>query len=145
MPHVHINYLAVVVATVAAFALGGIWYSPLLFAKQWVKAHGYTEERVKEMQQSAGKAYAVSAVCQLLIALALAVLAGYLHLDHLGRGLKLGLLVWAGFAFPLGLMANVFSDKRITVFFIDSGYQLVYLLLMSAIIGSWPAPPMPVP
>jgi uncharacterized protein YneF (UPF0154 family) len=145
MPHVHINYLAVLVATIAAFALGGIWYSPLLFAKQWVKAHGYTEERVKEMQQSAGKAYAASAVCQLLIALALAVLAGYLHLDHLARGLKLGLLVWAGFAFPLGLMANVFSEKRITVFYIDSGYQLVYLLLMSAIIGSWPAPPMLAP
>lgn len=140
MPHVHINYFAVVVAAVAAFALGGIWYSPLLFAKQWVKAHGYTEERVKEMQQSAGKAYAVSAACQLLIALALAVLAGYLHLDHLGRGLKLGLLVWVGFALPLGLMANVFSDKRITVFYIDAGYQLVYLLVMSGIIGSWPAP-----
>jgi len=143
MPHVHINYLAVVVAAVAAFALGGIWYSPLLFAKQWVKAHGYTEDRVKEMQQSAGKAYAVSAVCLLLIALALAVLAGYLHLDHLAQGLKLGLLAWAGFAFPLGLMANVFSDKRITVLYIDTGYQLVYLLVMSAIIGSWPRPPMP--
>ncbi len=145
MPHIHINYLAVVVAAVAAFALGGIWYSPLLFAKQWVKAHGYTEERVKEMQQSAGKAYAVSAVCQLLIALALGVLAGYLHFDHLAQGIKLGLLVWAGFAFPLGLMANVFSDKRITVFCIDTGYQLVYLLVMSAIISSWPLRPVPVP
>src|SRR5205807_1161085 len=107
MPHVHINYLAVIVATVAAFALGGLWYSPLLFANQWVKAHDYTEERVKEMQQTAGKAYAVSAFSQLLIALALAVIAGYLHLDHLAQGLKLGLLGWAGFALPLGLMANV--------------------------------------
>ena len=138
--HVQINYLAVVVAAVAGFALGGIWYSPLLFARQWVKAHGYSEERVKEMQQSAGKAYAVAAVCQLLIALALAVLAGYIHLEHLAQGLKLGLLAWVGFAFPLGLMANVFSDKRLNVFYIDTGYQLVYLLVMGAIIGSWPRP-----
>src|SRR4029077_755735 len=144
MPHVHINYLAVIVATVSAFALGGLWYSPLLFAKQWVKAHGYTEERVKEMQQTAGKAYAASAFCQLLIALALAVLSGYLHFDHLAQGLKLGLLAWAGFALPLGLMANVFSDKRITVFYIDTGYQVVYLLVMGAIIGSWPPHPLPV-
>ena len=137
MPHVHINYLAVVVAAVAAFAIGAIWYSPLLFAKQWVKAHGYTEERVNEMQKSAGKAYAVSLLCQLLIALAIAVLVGYLHLSLCVQGLKLGLLIWAGFAFPLGLMANVFSDKRITVFYIDAGYQLVYLLIIGSIVTVW--------
>ena len=135
--HVHINYLAVVVATVAAFALGGFWYSPLLFAKLWVNAHGYTEEQVKAMQKSAGKAYSVSLVCQLVMALAIAVLVGYLHLDHLAQGLKLSLLIWVGFAFPLGLMANIFSEKRITVFFIDTGYQLVYLLILGAIITAW--------
>ena len=137
MPHVHINYLAVVVATVAAFALGGIWYSPLLFAKLWVKSHSYTEEQVAAMQKSAGKAYGVSLVCQWLIALAIAVLVGYLHLEHLGQGLKLSLLIWVGFAFPLGLMANMFSEKRITVFCIDTGYQLLYLLIMGAIITAW--------
>lgn len=137
MPHVHINYLAVVVATVAAFALGGIWYSPLLFAKMWVNAHGYTEEQVKAMQKSAGKAYGVSLVCQWLIALAIAVLVGYLHLEHLPQGLKLGALSWIGFAFPLGLMANMFTEKKIAVFFIDTGYQLVYLLIMGVIITVW--------
>ena len=137
MPQVHINYLAVVVAAAVAFALGGLWYSPLLFAKQWVKAHGYTEERVNEMQKSAGKAYAVSLLCQLLIALAIAVLVGYLHLSLCVQGLKLGLLIWVGFFLTHGLMANMFSQKRLGVFYIDSGYQLVYLLLMSAIITVW--------
>lgn len=137
MPHVPINYLAVVVAAVAAFALGGIWYSPLLFAKQWVKAHGYSEERLAEIQKSAGKAYAVSILCQLLIALAIAVLIGYLQMGRCVQGLKLAALVWAGFAFPLGLIANMFTDKRITVFCIDTGYQLVYLLIMGAIIAVW--------
>ena len=137
MPQVHINYLAVVVAAVASFAIGGLWYSPLMFAKQWVKAHGYTEEQVKEMQKGAGKAYAVSIACQLLIALAIAVLVGYVHLVLCVQGLKLALLIWAGFAFPLGLMATVFSDKRITVFYIDTGYQLVYLLIMGSIITVW--------
>jgi hypothetical protein len=137
MPHVHINYLAVVVAAVAAFALGGVWYSPLLFAKLWVNAHGYSEEQVKAMQKSAGKAYGVSLVCQWLIALAITVLVGYLHLERLAQGVKLSLLVWVGFALPLGLMANMFSEKRITVFYIDTGYQLVYLLIMGAIITAW--------
>lgn len=137
MPQVHINYLAVLVAAVVAFALGGLWYSPILFAKAWVKAHGFTEERVAEMQKSAGKAYAVSFLCQFLIALAIAVLIGYLHLERCVQGLKLAALVWAGFALPLGLMVNVFSDRKITVFFIDTGYQLVYLLVMGSIISVW--------
>ena len=50
MPQIHINYIAVIVAAVIAFAIGGLWYSPLLFANLWVKAHGYSEERLKEMQ-----------------------------------------------------------------------------------------------
>jgi hypothetical protein len=137
MPQVHINFLAVVVAAVVAFLIGGLWYSPLLFAKLWVNAHGYSEEQVKDMQKGAGKAYAVTLVCDFLIALAIAVLAGYIHLEHCVQGLKLGLLVWAGFAMPLGLTANMFSGKRITVFYIDTAYQLVYLVIMGAIIAVW--------
>ena len=137
MPQVHINYLAVVVAAAVAFAIGGLWYSPLLFAKQWMKAHGYTEENVQEMQKGAAKAYTISILCHLLIALAIAVLVGYLHLAACVQGLKLGLLVWGGFALPLGLMGHAFSNKSITGFAIDSGYQLVYLPIMGSIITVW--------
>ncbi|HTG14522.1 MAG TPA: DUF1761 domain-containing protein, partial [Blastocatellia bacterium] len=106
-------------------------------AKQWVNAHGYSEEQVKDMQKGAGKAYAVTLVCDFLIALAIAVLAGYIHLEQLVKGVKLGLLIWAGFAMPLGLVANMFSGKRISVFYIDTAYQLVYLVIMGAIIAAW--------
>ena len=135
MPQVHINFLAVLVSAVAAFAIGALWYSPMLFAKQWVNAHGFTEERVKEMQKGASKAYSVSLVCQVFIALAMAVIAGYLHLALFVQGLKLGFLVWAGFALPLGLMSTMFTERKMMVFLIDSGYQLVYLLVMGVIIA----------
>ena len=137
MPQVHINYLAVLVSAVLAFAIGGIWYSPVLFAHQWVNAHGFTEERVKEMQSGAGKAYGISILCQLLIALAIAVIAGYLQLGSFVQGLKLGLLVWVGFALPLGLMAAMFTDRKMTLLLIDTGYQLVYLLVMGVVISIW--------
>lgn len=137
MPQVHINYLAVVVAAALSFAIGGLWYSPLLFAKQWIKANGYSEEKVNEMQKGAAKAYAISILCHLLIALAIAVLVGYLHLSRCVQGLKLGALLWVGLALPLGLMANAFSDRRITAFGIDAGYQLVYLLIMGSLLTVW--------
>jgi hypothetical protein len=137
MPHVHINYLAVLVSAVVAFAIGGLWYSPVLFAKQWVNAHGFTEEQMKEMQKGAGKAYGISILCQLLIALAIAIIVSYVNLAWFVQGLKLGLLVWGGFALPLGLMAAMFTDRKMAVFLIDAGYQLVYLLVMAVIITVW--------
>ena len=137
MPDVHINYLAVVVSAAVAFLVGGLWYSPILFAKMWVNAHGYTEEQVKEMQKGAARSYSISVLCLLLIAFALAVLSGYLQLVRADQGLKLGLLVWAGFALPLGLMAHAYSNKRAATLIIDTAYQLVYLLLMGAILTIW--------
>lgn len=137
MPQVHINFLAVLVSAVLAFAIGGLWYSPFLFAKQWVDAHGFAEEQVMEMQKGASKAYSISLVCMVFIALAMAVIAGYLHLALFVQGLKLGLLAWGGFALPLGLMAIMFTGRKMTVFLIDTGYQLVYLLVIGAIISIW--------
>src|SRR6266480_4920531 len=37
---VHVNYVAVLVATVAVFVLGWLWYSPLLFFKPWMRLRG---------------------------------------------------------------------------------------------------------
>ena len=39
-----VNNVAVLVSGVAIFMLGGLWYSPVLFAKRWVKLIGKTEE-----------------------------------------------------------------------------------------------------
>src|SRR5690349_13094429 len=44
------SILPTIVAALAAFMLGALWYSPMLFAKAWVAAHGYTEADVKAMQ-----------------------------------------------------------------------------------------------
>ena len=38
-----INYLAVFAAAVSTFVLGGLWYSPLLFGKTWMRANNLTE------------------------------------------------------------------------------------------------------
>ena len=40
MPTANVNILAVLVAGVLTLVLGGVWYSPILFAKQWMAAQG---------------------------------------------------------------------------------------------------------
>ncbi len=138
MAYLHyINFLAVIVSAVVAFGLGAIWYSPLLFAKQWMAFNGYGPEQVKAMQANARKAYAVSFVCQLVIAFALASLVAITHMIGLLAGVKLALLCWLGFAVALGLMANVYSDRPLKAFLLDAGYQLLYFVVMGIILVSW--------
>ncbi|HEY0431663.1 MAG TPA: DUF1761 domain-containing protein, partial [Pyrinomonadaceae bacterium] len=38
-----LNYLAVLVAAISTFVLGGLWYSPLLFGKAWMRANNFNE------------------------------------------------------------------------------------------------------
>ena len=48
-----INYLAVLVAGIVIFVLGGLWYSPVLFAKRWIALQGRTEEQMRAQAAAA--------------------------------------------------------------------------------------------
>jgi hypothetical protein len=132
-----INILAVLASAVATFALGALWYSPLLFAKQWVAAHGFTPEKLEAMRKGSGPAYGVTFLCWLLMSAALAVLTHRMGIRSVLGGLKLGALCWAGFAATVGLSGQMFSGRRLAVFLIDAGYQLASLLGMGVILAIW--------
>lgn len=139
MVDVNVNVPAVIVAAIAAFAIGAVWYSPLLFAKAWMAANGYTPEKMEAMKERRGPAVAmtVSAVCQFVTAFILSVLIGFTGMAGWAQGLGLGVLVWLGFAAATGLLGNMFSDKPLSAYLIDTGYHLVYLAIMGAILGGW--------
>ena len=40
-----VNWIAVLLCAVSSLVLGGLWYSPALFAKPWQRAAGLAEER----------------------------------------------------------------------------------------------------
>ncbi len=131
------QWLPNLVAAIAAWLLGAVWYSPLLFAKAWVRAHGYTPEKLAAMRAGAGRAYAGSFVAFILIASVLRLLLRHLGADSVGDGAGWGFHAWLGFALPIGFMAYLYSDKPIATFLIDTGYQVVYLTGMGAILGAW--------
>ncbi len=137
MPEFQINYLAVGVAALATIFIGALWYSPLLFHKLWVKAHGYSEEKVEQMRKTAGRAFLVSLFCYVVMAFVLAVLVSYAGASTVLQGALLGFLVWIGFLATLGLTAHMFSEKRWSTYLIDAGYQLVYAVVMGVILAAW--------
>jgi hypothetical protein len=137
MPMAEVNYLAILVAALAAFVLGAIWYSPVLFGRLWLKAQGWGPERMDEMRHDVGRSYGISFVCYLVMASVLAMLFSFAGFLGAVDGLWLGFLCWLGFAATIGLTRHLFSDKPISLYLIDAAYQLAYLLAMGAIIGMW--------
>ena len=135
LPSIH--WLPVVVSAVAVFVIGALWYSPLLLGKAWVKAHGYTPEKIEAMRASMGRSYAVSFACYLVMAAAMSVLIGRMDIMSVEGGVKLGAIIGTGFAATIGLTANMFSEKPLATYLIDAGYQIVYLIAMGAILAAW--------
>ena len=134
---IQVNLLAVLVAAIVVFVIGGLWYSPLLFGKVWMRAHGYTPEKMEAMRAGVGRAYALAFVCYLVMAVVMAILIGATDtLTGLG-GVRLGALCWLGFAATIGLTTNLFSEKPLATYLLDAGYQLVYLTVMGAILATW--------
>ncbi len=53
----NLNLWAILVAAISTMVVGFLWYSPLLFAKAWMKEMGYDpndKAKTEEMKKSAG-------------------------------------------------------------------------------------------
>ena len=141
-----VNYLAVLVAAIVIFMLGGLWYSPVLFAKRWIALHGRTEE---QMRADAARAnmplmYLMAFICALIIAYGIAVVTPAFmpperspESSWIIRGVKIGLFCWFGFVLPTTFATSLFSMKPRQLWLIDAGYNLVSFILAGAIYLGW--------
>lgn len=139
MPTIHwdeINWLAVLVAGIASFVLGGVWYG-VIFGKAWARIYAYTPEQIAQMQKSQGPTMGVLAACDLAFAVGLGVVGSIAGVTSLAGGLMLGFVLWLGIVATQGLAAHVASMRPIRGFAIDYGKKLASLLVAGAIIGAW--------
>ena len=132
-----VNYWAAIVAGLAAFFVGGAWYQGI-FGKLWVKLHGFSPERVKEMQakMSPPKFFGGMIVSYVMLGFALALLMSGLKEQSALTGACTGFLVWVASA-AIAMTGHIASDKVIGLYFIDVGCELAYLVLMGALLGAW--------
>jgi Protein of unknown function (DUF1761) len=133
MQDVDLNWLAVIVAALVPMALGALWYSPLLFARPWMRATGRTESEMR----GASLGYALSAVAALVTSYALARIVRWAEVDDLLNGAAVGALVWLGFVATVLAVTIYFEGRRRSLWAISAGYQLLALVLMGAIHGVW--------
>lgn len=132
-----INWLAVLCAALIAFLVGAVWYS-VLFGQLWIKLHGFSETKIKEMQanMSPPRFFGGMLLSYLVLASALAVLLSGFPEPGATTGLAVGLIVWLAAA-AIALTGHIASDKVFGLYLIDVSCQLVYLVLMGALLGVW--------
>lgn len=138
-----INWLAVLVAGISSFVIGGIWYSPGLFGKAWMKDSNLTEAAIKAGNK--GTIFGFTFIFSLLMAANIAMFladgpadcpAGCAQKTDLTWGITAGFLagIWTFCAIAIH---SLFELKSWRLILINGGYSIVALMLMGAIIGAW--------
>jgi len=142
-----VNYLAVLVAAILMFILGGLWYSPVLFMKKWLALQDRTEEQMKAQATAANMPlmYASAFVTALITAWVMAHLLGNFAVavdpdvmrPSAAHGAAFGFVCWLGFVAPTTYTTAIFSGKPKQLWFIDTTYYLVSFVIAGAILGAW--------
>ena len=136
-----INFLAVLVAAIASMVLGFLWYSPMLFARHWMRLMGIDPDdkaKLAEMQKGAGKVYGMAFVASVVSAIVLAKIIAITTVITILYGMKVGFAMWLGFVATVQLTGALFGKQPTKLFLINTGYQLVCYLAMGAILARWP-------
>jgi hypothetical protein len=131
------NLWAVLVAALASFLLGGLWYSPLLFAKVWQREAGLTDEQLRSanMGMIFGLAFLLCVIASFVFALFLGPRPP-LALG-LGAGFSAG-LCWVSASFGVNYL---FERRSFKLFLINGGYHTLQFTLIGLILALWPAAP----
>ncbi|MSR74243.1 MAG: DUF1761 domain-containing protein [Planctomycetes bacterium] len=135
-----VNGWSVLVSTLVAFVIGGLWYSPVLFSNAWVKAHGFTEAHLEETKKrGCAGPFATALITYFIMGWVMAVFAGAMKMPSDWMcALGFGFLCWLGFSMPITLTHAKFVNAPICAWMVDAGHSLVTLIAMAEVIMLWP-------
>jgi hypothetical protein len=125
-----VNILAIIVAALSSFALGGLWYSTPVFGAAWRRAAGG-----QETQGHPAKVFGLSFAFALVAAFIYAVLVP--QPPSAAMALAQGLLVGAGIVAASFGINYQFANRPTTLWLIDGGYHSVQFAIYGVILGLW--------
>ncbi|HYM02888.1 MAG TPA: DUF1761 domain-containing protein [Stellaceae bacterium] len=134
MQEVPINVVALVVAAIVKFAIGGLWFSPAAFGPMWRTLAGVSEAQIKA---SMVKAMIVDFIATLVMAFVLVHAIRYAGAQGVAQGAVVGFFNWLGFVAAVGLPASIYEHRPLRLFFVSYGYQLIGIVVMGAILSAW--------
>jgi hypothetical protein len=130
------NIWAVLTAAASGFVLGGLWYSPLMFAKAWQREAGISDEQMKNANM--GLVFGLAFVLCLVASFVFAMFLGPRPPIALGLGAGFSAgLCWVGASFGINYL---FERRSLKLFLINAGYHTLQFTLIGLILAAWPRP-----
>ena len=136
-----VSYLAIIVAAVAGWLLGAVWYTVL--SKPWQQAAGVTAGKMKQLQKTPAfyAPFVIAFLAQIVMAWVLAGLIAHLGPGQftIRNGIISGAFCWLGFVITTMAVNNGFAGRNWRLLLIDGGHWLAVLLLIGAVLGAFVA------
>ena len=131
-----ITWLAVLVAAIAYFMLGAVWYSKALFGTAWARLVGI-DMNDPNKKKGMGQMMAATFILIAVTVIGLAILANRLDLTVIISALKLGLITGICFATTAVSISFIHESRPKALYFIDCGYHLAGHLIAAIILVLW--------
>ncbi len=133
MEYFYINHIAVLVCAVLSLVIGGLWWSPLLFAKPWQKENGLTDEQLAVVKPL--KTFGLTIFIAWIMSYNLAFFLGERGTTW-QWGTIAGLLtaVWVVGMF---IIIALFEQRSLKYIANNCGYIVVYFAVIGFILGIW--------
>lgn len=132
----HINWLAVLVAAAFNVGFGALWFGGL-FSKPWMEAMGITLNDIEDVGIPQAPAYVASSLAALVLSVVTALFVDWLDLRSMWAGAGLGALAWLGFNATSFIKLVFWEDRRLKLFLIDAGYDLISFMVIGALLAGW--------
>jgi hypothetical protein len=134
-----LNWWAVLVAWLAAFAIGSVWYAPPVFGNIWSRQvtrwTGILEDHLAEGGPARAVAKWLVGMAVNAVALALALEA--MGADSVGDGIVAGLVLGLGLGATVLAWPVIFARAPWGWWLINTGAVLAMQAAMGAILGGW--------
>jgi hypothetical protein len=132
----HINWLAVIVAGIAYFLLGAIWYS-FLFKNAWIRLSGVNMND-PNLKKGVGRIMFTSLILMIIASLGIAIILVYLNPHTIMLGIKLGSLVGVCFSATAVSISYLYEKRPLGLHLINGGYNIVGCILAAIVLCLWP-------
>jgi hypothetical protein len=129
------NYLAITLAAIACFLFEAAWYS--YFLQAWLDGIGRTEQWLDHCGVNPALQYGTALLSAALIAGTISCVTQLTGPQTALRGMRVAALLWLGCVLTTWATEYVFEVRTYKLFAINTGFWLIGMVLMGAIVGAW--------
>lgn len=132
MNHLHVHYLAVLIATVIQWLLGALWFG-YVFKDRWRTLVGQNDG---QKPANAWFGMITSFIANLILSFVLAHIITWAGGTAFSQGVWMGALCWLGFMAPPLFTQHIFERRPVKLFAINAAYWLLAMMLGGGVLAN---------